>query len=77
MPAHNDFAMALATIDRRRRGGAGRRGLLIGAAAALGVGLVAAHADTCHALASEAYRSVTDSHLVMWIERAGAALGCF
>ena len=69
--------MALATADRRRRGGAGRRGLLIGVVAALGVGLVAAHADTCHALAADAYRSVTDSYLVMWIERAGAALGCF
>ena len=77
MPAHNDFVMALATADRRRRGGAGRRRLPIGVAAVLGVGLVAAHADTCYALASEAYRGVTDSYLVMWIERAGAALGCF
>ncbi len=43
----------------------------------LGAGLVAAHADTCYALATDAYQSVTDSYLVMWIERAGAALGCF
>ncbi len=49
----------------------------MGAAAVLGIGLVAAHADTCYALAAEAYQSVTDSYLVMWIERAGAALGCF
>ena len=77
MPAHNVAVMALATADRRGRGGAGRRRLLIGTAAALGVGLVAAHADTCYALATDAYRSVTDSYLVMWIERAGAALGCF
>ena len=34
-------------------------------------------ADTCYALATGAYQSVTDSYLVMWIERAGAALGCF
>ena len=54
-----------------------RRRLMIGASAVLGVGLVAAHADTCYALASEAYQSVTDSYLVMWIERAGVALGCF
>jgi len=77
MPTHNVVAMALAMADRRRRGNAGRRKLLIGAAAALGVGLVATHADTCYALASQAYQSVTDSYLVMWIERAGAALGCF
>ena len=63
--------------DRRRLRGAGRRRLMIGATAVLGVGLVAAHADTCYALASEAYQSVTDSYLVMWIERAGVALGCF
>ena len=49
----------------------------MGAAAVLGIGLVAAHADTCYALAAGAYQSVTDSYLVMWIERAGAALGCF
>ena len=49
----------------------------MGAAAVLGIGLVAAHADTCYALAAEAYQNVTDSYLVMWIERAGAALGCF
>ena len=68
--------MSAVTINRRRvRSGAGRR-LVIGVAV-LGVGLVAAHADTCYALAAEAYQSVTDSYLVMWIERAGAALGCF
>ena len=77
MPAHNVVVMALAMADRRRRGNAGRRKLLIGAAAALGVGLIAAHVDACSALAAEAYQSVTDSYLVMWIERAGAALGCF
>ena len=58
----------------------GRRGcrrLLIGAAAALGVGLAAAHSNTCYALAVDAYQSVTDSYLIMWIERAGSALGCF
>ena len=44
----------------------------------LAVGLAAAHGNTCYALAAEAYQSVTDySYLVMWIERAGAALGCF
>ena len=69
--------MADATAYRSRRWGAGRRRLLIGAAAALGVGLVAAHSNTCYALAADAYRSVTDSYLVMWIERAGSALGCF
>ena len=69
--------MADATAYRGRRWGAGRRRLLIGAAAALGVGLVAAHSNTCYALAADAYRSVTDSYLVMWIERAGSALGCF
>ena len=69
--------MADVAADRRRVRGSARRGLLIGAAAALGAGLVAAHADTCYALAANAYQSVTDSYLVMWIERAGAALGCF
>ena len=43
----------------------------------LGVGLVAAHGNTCYALAADAYRIVTDSYLVMWIERTGSALGCF
>ena len=69
--------MADVTVDRRRLRGGTRRRLLIGAAAVLGAGLVAAHADTCYALAAGAYQSVTDSYLVMWIERAGAALGCF
>lgn len=69
--------MADVTADRHRLRGGARRRLLIGAAAALGAGLVAAHADTCYALAADAYQSVTDSYLVMWIERAGAALGCF
>ena len=69
--------MADATAYRPSHWGAGRRRLLIGAAAALGVGLVAAHSNTCYALAADAYRSVTDSYLIMWIERAGSALGCF
>ncbi len=69
--------MADVTADRRRIRGPGRRRLLIGAAAVLGAGLVAAHADTSYALAAGAYQSVTDTYLVMWIERAGAALGCF
>ena len=69
--------MSAATVERRRLRGGTHRRLLIGAAAVLGTGLVAAHADTCYALAAEAYQSVTDSYLVMWIERAGAALGCF
>ena len=69
--------MSAVTVERLRLRGAGRRRLLSGAAAALGVGLVAAHADTCYALAAEAYQSVTDSYLIMWIERAGTALGCF
>lgn len=69
--------MSAVTVERRRVRGGARRSLLIGAAAVLAVGLVAAHADTCYALAAEAYHSVTDSYLVMWIERAGAALGCF
>ena len=69
--------MSAVTVERHRLRGGARRRLLFGAAAALGVGLIAAHADTCHALATEAYRSVTDSYLVMWIERAGTALGCF
>ena len=43
----------------------------------LAIGLVAAHSSTCYALAADAYRSVTDSYLIMWIERAGSALGCF
>ena len=68
--------MADATAYRPRRWGAGRRRLLIGAAA-LAVGLVAAHSNTCYALAADAYQSVTDSYLIMWIERAGSALGCF
>ena len=67
---------ALAVDRPRRKRGAGRR-LLIWGPAALGAGLVAAHAETCYALGAEAYRSVTDSYLVMWIERTGAALGCF
>ena len=67
--------MLAAEIDRRGR--SLRRRLLIGAAAALGTGLVAAHGNTCYALATDAFRSVTDSYLVMWIERTGAALGCF
>ena len=69
--------MADATAYRPRRWGAGRRRLLIGAAAALAVGLVAAHSSTCYALAADAYQSVTDSYLIMWIERTGSALGCF
>ena len=69
--------MADVTADRRRLRGPGRRRLLIGAAAALGVGLVAANWNTCCGFAADAYQSVTDSYLVMWIERAGAALGCF
>ena len=69
--------MAEVTANGRRLRGPGRRWLLIGAAAALGVGLVAAHGNTCYALAAEAYQSVTDSYLVMWIERTGSALGCF
>ena len=69
--------MADVTADRRGLRGPGRRRLLIGTGAALAVGLVAAHGNTCYALAAEAYQSVTDSYLVMWIERAGAALGCF
>ena len=69
--------MSAVTVERRKPRGTARRRLLIGAAAVLGAGLVAAHADTCYALAAEAYQSVTDSYLVMWIERAGAALGCF
>ena len=69
--------MADVTADRRGLRGRGFRRLLIGAAAVLAFGLVAAHGDTCYALATEAYRSVTDSYLVMWIERTGAALGCF
>ena len=69
--------MSAVTVERRKLWSGVRRRLMIGASAALGVGLVAAHADTCYALASEAYQSVTDSYLVMWIERAGVALGCF
>ena len=69
--------MALLTADRRVTRGAGRRRLLIGAAAVLAAGLVAAHGNTCYALAADAFESVTGSYLVMWIERAGAALGCF
>ena len=69
--------MADATAYRPSHWGAGRRRLLIGAAAALAVGLVAAHSNTCYALAADAYQSVTDSYLIMWIERAGSALGCF
>ena len=70
-------AMADVTADRRGLRGRGRRGLLIGAGAALAAALVAANWGTCCALAAEAYESVTDSYLVMWIERTGAALGCF
>ena len=70
-------AMADLTADRRGLRGRGRRRLLIGAGAALAAGLVAANWNTCCALAAEAYQSVTDSYLVMWIERTGAALGCF
>ena len=68
--------MADATAYQPGRWGARRRRLLIGAAA-LAVGLVAAHSNTCYALAADAYQSVTDSYLIMWIERAGSALGCF
>lgn len=76
MATHNGVVMSAVRVEQLRLWRGARRGLLIGAAA-LGVGLVAAHADTCYALAAEAYQSVTDSYLVMWIERAGAALGCF
>ena len=67
--------MADATACRGRLRGGGRRRLLIGAV--LAAGLVAAHGNTCYALAADAFQSVTDSYLVMWIERTGAALGCF
>ena len=67
--------MADVTAYGRRLHGRGRRRLLIGAA--LAVGLVAAHSNTCYALAADAYQSVTDSYLIMWIERTGSALGCF
>ena len=77
MTAHNAAAMADVTADRRGLRGRGRRALSIGAGVALAVGLVAANWSTCCALAAEAYQSVTDSYLVMWIERTGAALGCF
>jgi len=69
--------MSAMAIQQRTWWGGARRRLLIGAAAALGVGLLAAHGNTCYALAAEAYRTVTDSYLIMWIERAGSALGCF
>ena len=69
--------MADATAYRGRLRGGGRRRLLIGAAAVLTVGLVAAHGNTCYALAADAYQIVTDSYLIMWIERTGSALGCF
>ena len=69
--------MADVTAERHRPGGRGRRALLIGAGTALALGLVAANWSTCSALAADAFQSVTDSYLVMWIERAGAALGCF
>ena len=69
--------MADVTAYRDRLRAGGRRRLLIGAGAALAVGLVAAHGNTCYALAAEAYQSVTDYYLVMWIERTGSALGCF
>ena len=69
--------MADATAERRGIGGRGRRRLLIGAGAALAAGLVAANWSTCCALAADAYQSVTGSYLVMWMERTGAAFGCF
>ena len=70
--------MADVTADRRGLRGPGRRRLGIGAAAVVvAAGLVAAYSNTCYALAAEAYQSVTDSYLIMWIERAGGALGCF
>ncbi len=77
MPAHNAAAMADVTAERRGLGGRGRRRLLIGAGTTLAAGLVGANWGTCCALAADAYQSVTDSYLVMWIERAGTALGCF
>ena len=69
--------MADVTAEQRGIRGRGRRRLLIGAGAALAAGLVAANWGACCALAAEAYQSVTDSYLIMWIERTGAALGCF
>ena len=69
--------MANVTADRRGLHGRGRRRLLIGVGAALAVGLVVANWSTCCALAADAYQSVADSYLIMWIERAGGALGCF
>ena len=69
--------MSAMAIQRPTWWAGARRRLLIGAAAALGVGLLALHGNTCYALAAEAYRTVTDSYLIMWIERAGSALGCF
>ena len=69
--------MQASAVERRRLWRGGRRRPLIWAAMALGAGLVASHGGTCYALAAEAHRSVTDSFLIMWIERTGAALGCF
>ena len=64
------------TADRRGLRGRGRRKLLIGAGTALAAGLVAANWDTYCAFAADAFQSVSDSYLIMWMERAGAALGC-
>ena len=71
--------MTTATVvDRTKWRGGARRRLLIGASVVLVAGgLLASHGGTCYALAAEAYQSVTDSYLVMWIERTGTALGCF
>ena len=69
--------MTALAVDRGKRRRGVRRLLIAAAVAALVVGLVGAHGETCYALAAEAYRSVTDSYLVMWVERTGSALGCF
>ena len=69
--------MPTSAANRVRLRGRSLRRPLIWAAMTLGAGLVASHAGTCYALAADAYRSVTESYLVMWIERTGAALGCF
>lgn len=54
-----------------------RRRMLVWGPLAAAAAVITWQSDACYALAADAYQSVSDSYLIMWIERAGAAMGCF
>lgn len=49
--------------------------LALGAGAVLGLGVL--FDESAGALAVQAFDRVTDAYLVVWIESAGSAIGCF